>query len=204
MRNIIWYNQPYNKGVSINIGCVFLNLLDKHFQKEHKLNKIFNRNSVKVSHSCPRNIEHIIKNHSRKITESYIEKSAEASCNCKEKKSPLEGNCLIKNIVYMAKIETETNTSGYVGMTGHSCKTRCYNHIKSLKINASKTKPNCQSIYGDLKKMKSSTPSPGKICVNLTPANDGPGCVTCASRRRWRYYLAKQKRQRSLAVDLKC
>ena len=42
---------------------------------------------------------------------------------------------------------------------------------------------NCQSIYGNLKKMKSSTPSRGKGCVNLTPANDCPGYVTCASRK---------------------
>ena len=82
MRNIIWYNPPYNKSVSTNIGRVFQNLLDKHFHKEHKLNKIFNRSSVKVSYSCTRNIEHIIKNHNRKITESYIEKNAETSCNC--------------------------------------------------------------------------------------------------------------------------
>ena len=81
-----------------------------HFHKEHKLNKIFNRNSVKESYCCTRNIEHIIKNHNRKITESYIEKSAETSCNYKEKNNcPLEGNCLIKNIVCMATVETETN-----------------------------------------------------------------------------------------------
>ena len=35
-RNIIWYNPPYNKVVSTNIGRVFLNLLDKHFHEEHK------------------------------------------------------------------------------------------------------------------------------------------------------------------------
>ena len=81
--NIIWYNPPYNKSVSINIGHVFLNLLDKHFHKEHKLKKISNRNSVKLRYSCTRNIEHIIKNHNRKITESNVEKSAEASCNYK-------------------------------------------------------------------------------------------------------------------------
>ena len=130
-RNII---PPYNKSVSTNIGRVFLNLLDKHFHIEHKLNKIFNRNSVKVSIGCTRNIEHIIKKHNRKITESYIEKSAETSCNCKEKnKFPLEGNCLIKNIVYMATVETETISSSYICMTGNSFKTRYYNHIKSFK-----------------------------------------------------------------------
>ena len=69
--NIIWYNLQYNKSVSTNIGRVFQNLLDKHFLKEHKLNKIFNRNSVKVSHSCPRNIEHIVK--------TTIEKSLKAA-----------------------------------------------------------------------------------------------------------------------------
>ena len=33
----------------------------------------------------------------------------------------------------MATVETETNSSSYVGMTGNSFKTRYYNHIKSLK-----------------------------------------------------------------------
>ena len=196
--NIIWYNSPYNKCVSTNIGRAFLNLLDKYFHKEHKLNKIFNRNSVKVSHSCTRNIEHITKNHNRKVTQSYIEKSPEASCNCKEKnKCPLEGNCLIKNIVYMATVETETSTSSYVGMTGNSFKTRHYNHIKSKKNKRYKNENELSSIYGNLKKRKSSTPSREKSRFNLTSANDGPGYVTCASKRRWRYYLAKQNRPRS-------
>ena len=33
----------------------------------------------------------------------------------------------------MATVETETNTSSYVGMTGNSFKTRYYNHITSFK-----------------------------------------------------------------------
>ena len=39
----------------------------------------------------------------------------------------------MKNIVYMATVKTETNTSSYVGKTENSFKTRCYNHIKSFK-----------------------------------------------------------------------
>ena len=39
-------------------------------------------------------------------------------------------------------------------------------------------KPKCQSIYGNIKKRKSSTPSCGKSCFNITPANDGPGYVS--------------------------
>ena len=86
---------------------MFLNLLDKHFHKENKLNKIFNRNSVKLSHNCTKNKEHTIKSHGRKTTESSTQKNAEVSSNCKEKnRCPLEGNCLIKNIVYMATVKT--------------------------------------------------------------------------------------------------
>ena len=70
----------------------------------------------------------------KEITESYIEKSAEASCNCKVKnRCPLEGNCLIKDIVYMTTVKTDANTSSYVGMTGKNFKTSYYNHIKSFK-----------------------------------------------------------------------
>ena len=167
---------------------MFLNILDKPFHLEHKLNKIFNRDSVKVSYRCTKNIEHIIKNHNGKLSEGYIEKSAESSCNCKEKNMSIKRKLFNKNIVYMA---TETSTSSYVGMTRNNFKTRYYNHIKSFKISATKMKPNYRSIYGNLKKRKSSTPSRGKSRVNLTPANDCPDYITCASRRMWRYYSAK-------------
>ena len=48
-RNIIWFNPPFSKHVYTNVGRTFLNLIDKHFPKQHILHKIFNRNNVKVS-----------------------------------------------------------------------------------------------------------------------------------------------------------
>ena len=56
-RNIIWFNPPYNKNVSTKIGNFFLNLIDKYFPTDHKFHKLFNRNSVKVSYSCTKNIK---------------------------------------------------------------------------------------------------------------------------------------------------
>ena len=47
-RNITWFNPPYNKNVITKIGHKFLHLISKHFPKQHKFNKIFNRNTVKV------------------------------------------------------------------------------------------------------------------------------------------------------------
>ena len=62
-RNIIWYISPFNIGVSTEIGRVFLNLLDKYFHKEHKINRIINRNSVKLGYGCTQSMEYINKDH---------------------------------------------------------------------------------------------------------------------------------------------
>ena len=51
-RNIIWFNQPYNKSVSTNVAKRFFNLTDQHFPKSNKPHAIFNRNTVKVSYFC--------------------------------------------------------------------------------------------------------------------------------------------------------
>ena len=48
-RNILWFNPPYSKTVKTKIGKFFLQLIKKHFPKEHKFHKIFNRNTLKLS-----------------------------------------------------------------------------------------------------------------------------------------------------------
>ena len=53
--NILWYNPPFSKNTNTNIGHKFLALIDKHFPKDHKLRKIFNRNTIKISYSCMNN-----------------------------------------------------------------------------------------------------------------------------------------------------
>ena len=68
--NIPWYNPPFSKNVSTNIGHKFLNLVDKHFPKDHKLRQIFNRNTIKISYSCMSNTKQIIDNHNKRILKS--------------------------------------------------------------------------------------------------------------------------------------
>ena len=53
---------------------IFLHLLDKHFGRNHKYNKIFNRNNVKISYSCIDNIKNIISGHSKEIFETTAKK----------------------------------------------------------------------------------------------------------------------------------
>ena len=164
-------------------------MLDKHFHKEHKLIKVFNRNSVKLSYSCTRNMEHIIKNHNGKITESSIEKIVEASCNCKEKNiCQLEENWLVKNIVYMATVSTETNTSSYVVMTGNSFKTRYYNHLKSLKNKRYKKETELSKYLWKLKEKEVEHTVTWEKLRQSNTCLRRSGYVTYVTRRKPRYY----------------
>ena len=59
-RNIIWYNPPFSRNVKMNAGKHFFTLLKKHFGKNHKYHKIFNKNNVKVSYSCMDNMKKVL------------------------------------------------------------------------------------------------------------------------------------------------
>lgn len=135
-RNIIWFNPPYSENVQTNIARSFLHLVDKHFPRSHILHKVFNRNNVKVSYSCTNNMASIIKSHNSKILAkdgNHIESNR--SCNCRNKDlCPLDGGCLVNNVVYKATVATTPGeTKVYIGMTEHSFKSRYNNHKLSFK-----------------------------------------------------------------------
>ena len=59
-RKIIWFNPPYSSTVKTNVGKLFLRLVKQHFPKEQKLHKIFNKNIIKVSCSCRKNMGSVL------------------------------------------------------------------------------------------------------------------------------------------------
>ena len=135
VRNVIWYNPPYSMNAKTNIGKRFLSLITKHFPKGHKLNKLFNRNSVKVSYSCMPNIASIIHSHNKKILSDKPDDSI-AKCNCRQKENcPLDGKCLKRNVVYNGNVSVNEQDDGlnYHGVTEHSFKDRLYKHRNSFK-----------------------------------------------------------------------
>ena len=75
-RNILWFNQPHSKTVKTKIGKFFLQLIKKHFPKEHKFHKIFNRNTLKLSYSSMPNIKTKINAHKREILQNTPSKNA--------------------------------------------------------------------------------------------------------------------------------
>ena len=145
-RKIIWFNPPFSKNVSTNIGKKFLNLIDKHFPHQNKLHKIFNRNTLKLSYSCTKNIGRIIKSHNKKVTKT--EKIENLICNCRIKQDcPLNGKCREKNVIYkcVASVPNKPDKV-YIGLTEHEFKTRYSGHKTSFKYKKH-AKSTALSIY---------------------------------------------------------
>ena len=121
--------------VQTNIGREFLNLVSKHFPKNHRYSKIFNKNNMKVSYSCTDNPQTIIKKHNRKILETSKTPSTENKCNCRKKNNcPLKNNCLTSSVVYNANVTTEKDTTGknYIGQTEGTFKQHYMQHKLSF------------------------------------------------------------------------
>ena len=122
--------------VQTNIGREFLNLVSKHFPKNHRYNKIFNKNNIKVSYSCTDNLQTIIKKHNRKILETSKTHFMENNCNCRKKNDcPLKNNCLTSSFVYNTNITTESDITGnnYIGLTERTFKQRYTQHRLSFR-----------------------------------------------------------------------
>ena len=141
--NILWYNPLFSKNVSTNIGHRFFALVDNHFPRDHKLRKIFNRNTIKISYSCMNNTKQIIDNHNKRLLNSFGNTSVPAdntknnkTCNCRQKNAcPLNGNCLQSSVVYQATVTWNDNNTAetYIGLTENDFKTRYRNHTASFR-----------------------------------------------------------------------
>ena len=140
-RKIIWFNPPFSLGVKTNIGKKFLALVDKHFPKKHPLRGICNRNTMKISYSCPKNLKAIIQAHNQKILSDSkpTTEDKEKTCNCqknRKEKCPLKGNCTQENVIYQATT-TERHPKKYIGST-EKFKKRYQAHTFSFRHETSK------------------------------------------------------------------
>ena len=138
--HILWYNPPYSKSVSTNIGKRFLRLVERCFPKDNHLRKMFNKNTVKVSYSCMSSVKKIIDTQNKRKLKASQQKPTENTkpkqCNCRNKEScPMKGNCLQSAIIYQAIVKRKDNNEceSYVGLTENEFKTRYNNHKASFR-----------------------------------------------------------------------
>ena len=137
-RRVIWFNPPFYILININIGKYFLNLLDRQFNRDNPLRKIFNRNTIKISYSCTNSMHSVLNNHNRRLLDKLdrnSERPNEVSCRRKGE-CPLGRWCDSKNVIYQVRISPmEHNSDGervYIGISTGNRKLRLYNHRHSF------------------------------------------------------------------------
>ena len=127
--------------IATNVGCYFLNLVNKHFPLHHKFSKIFNRNNMKICYCCTPSMKSRINIHNKTVAKA--QSSAQArTCNCLNKsKCPLNNKCLSNNILYKANMtSTKENYKNkiYYGISETKFKSRYANHQKYFKTENTK------------------------------------------------------------------
>ena len=186
-RNIIWFNPPFSKSISTNIGSFFLKLVNKHFPKNHKYRKIFNRNTLKISYSCMPSVKSAINVHNRRILQENTEELR--TCNCIKKETcPLSNQCLTTNIIYEATITSNSHNSRpkiYIGLSEGPFKRRYANHKKSFKYAKYEKETELSKEYWRLKNKNETPIVTWKIKKKCTPFNQNSGiCNLCLSEKK--------------------
>ena len=114
-----------------NVAAKFLRLIEKHFRKGSKLQKIFSKNSIKVSYACMPNMSARIKSYNKNLLQPTV---PDRPCNCRVKDAcPMSGKCQAENVVYEARISSGSDERIYIGMSAPPVKTRIANHKSTMR-----------------------------------------------------------------------
>ena len=129
-RKIIYFCPPWNDALATNLGRRFLELIDHHFPRDSPLHKLFNRNNVKISYSCTKNVKTIISNKNNKLLKPDNNNNTNGrECNCRNPRNcPVNGHCLKESLVYSSKIVSNSETREYIGVTKNTFKERWDGH----------------------------------------------------------------------------
>ena len=70
-RKITCFNPPFNINVATHVAKTFLTLIDKHFPKNKRLSKLFNRNTTKVSYNCVPNVKQTMSSNNHRLLQLH-------------------------------------------------------------------------------------------------------------------------------------
>lgn len=143
-RNITWFNPPFDMNCKTNVAKKFLDMITKYFPRDRPdgLSKVINRNTVKVSYCCMKNIGSIISSHNAKILKPKKEEVEykKKPCNCRKMKCPLDGTCMQKHVIYRADIKAPNHPEKfYIGLADTTFKERWRNHDTSFNHSQKRT-----------------------------------------------------------------
>ena len=84
----------------------------------------------------------------RKMLEDKVEKRNQRNCR---DKCMVDGNCLLKDVIYRATVKTSEKSKQYVGLSGLSFKSRYTRHKCSFKNSKYRLKSTLSKYRWDLK-----------------------------------------------------
>ena len=109
-----------------------MQLIKKHFPKEHKFHKVFNNNTVKLTSFCMPNIKTKIKAHNGDILQNTTSRITKHYYCQQNENCPMNGACLKKSLIYYAT--TGCNDKNYKPkLYKGGCETsfkKCYSNYK--------------------------------------------------------------------------
>ena len=104
-KQIICFHPSYSVNKKINIGRIFLWLMNKHFLRHHKYCKSFNRKNMKINYSCMSNMASVIGNHNTSLLEDPTSTNIK-DCSCSRKSEcPFDKKCLFGYLEYNASVD---------------------------------------------------------------------------------------------------
>ena len=184
-RKIIWFNPPFSKNVSTDIGKQFLKLIEKHFPPHHRLHKIFNKNTIKISYSCTKNMNKIITGHNKKVLSKTSTNTNE--CNCRIKQDcPLPGKCRQKSVIYKCTVSVpEKPDKVYIGLTEAEFKTRYASHKSNCKNEDQAGSTALSTYFHKMKKEAKTDPLLKWEILKTVPAysNITKRCLLCLQEK---------------------
>ena len=184
-RNIIWFNPPFSKNVTTNIGKYFLQLIQTHFPNNNKYHKIFNKNNLKLSYSCMNNMRSIINAHNKEILTE--KKTPKTNCNCINKSDcPLNNQCQTASIIYKAKVTSNQPNyfyKVYYGTSEGTFKLRYANHKKSFNHEIYRTDTELSKEYWRLKELNAEPQIEFKILKKCPPTRRTGTCFLCLNEK---------------------
>ena len=180
---MIYFNPPFSKDVTTNVGKQFLQAMNKHFPKWNPLNKISNRSSVKMSYRCTDNLGLQISAHNSKNLKSGASQDEEnKTWSCRNKNlCPVENKCLTDCVVYQALVErTDGVTDSYVELTANSFKDRWTKHKSSFRTRNPKNASGLSKYIWNLEDQNIGYNIQWKIVSRAKPFDPGSGvCRLC-------------------------
>ena len=200
-RKVVWFNPPFNMDVETKLGHKFLKIIDEAFPPNHKLAKIFNRRTLKLSYSCMPSIKTIVNSHNKEKLRGATGHQHENSddnegCNCQVPgECPIPGRCLATNVVYQATVTPANGQppSTYTGVTANSFKERFRNHKSSFNLHRKMTDTELSKHVWGLRNTNTDFNITWKIVTKRTPyTNINRRCNLCLEEKFLIYFKPRQ------------